>query len=114
VVAAVVWWRRGPIARPEYLEISLLLLLVPLLSPQGWDYVLLAALPAFVCLLDRFREIGPGWRAVTIVGFLLTSLTIFDVLGRALYMRAMAASVISVGALLLTAGLAHLRWRRLA
>jgi len=114
VVAGAVCWRRRSVGHPEYLESGLLVLLMPVLSPQGWDYVLIAAVPAFVCLLDRLRQMGPAWRGVTVVGFALTSLTIFDLLGRALYMRAMAASVMSVGAILLIAALAHLRWRRLA
>ncbi len=41
-------------------------------------------------------------------------LSIFDVMGRAAYGRFMAWSVVSVCALGLAAGLAHLRWRQLA
>jgi hypothetical protein len=114
MLAVVVWRRRAGISRPAYLEVSLLLLLMPLVSPQGWDYVLLAALPGFTCLIDRFKERPRAWQWVTAVGFLLTSLTIFDVLGRQLYFQAMALSVVSVGAVLLAASLAHLRLRALA
>ena len=113
-LAAVVWWRRAGINRPAYLEVSLLLLLMPLVSPQGWDYVLLAALPGFMCLIDRFKERPRTWQWITVLGFLLTSLTIFDLLGRHLYLQAMGVSVVSVGAVLLAASLAHLRLRRLA
>lgn len=35
VVAAVVWFRRGQVAQPAFLEVGLLLLLMPLLSPRG-------------------------------------------------------------------------------
>ena len=38
------------VAAPEYLEFALILLLIPLLSPQGWDYVLLLGTPAIACL----------------------------------------------------------------
>ena len=114
VLAAVVWLRRLTVGRPAFLEVSLLLLLMPLVSPQGWDYVLLAALPGFMCLIDRFRERTRIWQGVTALGFLLTSFTIFDVLGRHLYLQAMALSVVSVGAVLLAASLADLRWRRMA
>jgi len=41
-------------------------------------------------------------------------LTIFDVMGRALYGRFMTLSVVTVCALTVAAGLAHLRWRHLA
>ena len=70
VVAAVVaglavMWARLHVAEPNYLEGSYFFLLVPLVSPQGWDYVLLIALPAYVCLVDRWRELSPNWRAVS-------------------------------------------------
>ena len=38
--------RRRRVSEPNYLEFGLLMILVPLLSPQGWDYVLLIAAPA--------------------------------------------------------------------
>lgn len=114
LVPAIVWWRRQRDGRNAYLEVSLLLLLMPLISPQGWDYVLLVALPAFVCLVDRIRDVGVPWRIVTIAGIALTGFTIFDLLGRKLYAAMMARSLVTVGAVLLVAGLAHLRWRRLA
>jgi hypothetical protein len=113
-VPAIVWWRRTRDGRNAYLEVSLLLLLMPLISPQGWDYVLLVALPAFVCLVDRYRAVTLPWQVVTAAGIALTGFTIFDLLGRRLYTAMMARSLVTVGAVLLVAGLAHLRWRRLA
>jgi glycosyl transferase family 87 len=113
-VAAVAWRRRRQVNTPDYLELGLLLLLVPLLSPQGWDYVLILAVPAIVCLLDRWKERSTPWRVLTGVGFALTSFTIYDLLGRTLYMRLMQWSVITVGAIMLVASLAHLRLKKLA
>ena len=69
VLVIVAWRRRRAVSAPEYLECALLMLLVPLISPQGWDYVLLLATPAVVCLVDRWREltrllaVGTGGRA---------------------------------------------------
>ena len=40
--------RRKQVAEPNYLEGAYFLILVALLSPQGWDYVLLIGLPAYV------------------------------------------------------------------
>ncbi|MEO7192904.1 MAG: glycosyltransferase family 87 protein [Vicinamibacterales bacterium] len=114
LLAAIVWKQRAAVAQPAYLEASILLLLMPLISPQGWDYVLLLATPGFVCLIDRFRDRASGWQVITVVGFVLTSLTVFDVVGRSMYGHLMAASAVSVGALLLMASLAHLRFRALA
>ena len=42
------------------------------------------------------------------------SLTMFDIMGRALYGRFMALSLISVCALAIAAGLVRARWDRLA
>ena len=112
VVAA--WRRRRGVSTPEYLEFALLMLLVPLLSPQGWDYVLLLGTPAVVCLVDRWRELGRPWQWLLGVALALMCLTMFDVMGRTLYGGFMALSVISVCALGVAVGLVHLRWRKLA
>ena len=113
LVATVLVMRRR-VSEPNYLEFGLLMILVPLLSPQGWDYVLLIAAPALFCLLDRWREVWLPWKIVSAVAIALVSFTIFDLLGRGLYTRLMAMAVVSVGALLLVLCLAHLRWRALA
>jgi hypothetical protein len=86
-------------------------MLVPLLSPQGWDYMLLLALPVFACLIDRFDAATVPSRTAIVTGFALTSFTIFDLLGRAVYGRLMELSVVTVGAVLLLAAAAALRWR---
>ena len=113
-VAVWVWRRRQPVRSPGYLELSLLLLMVPLISPQGWDYVLLIGLPAYMCLVDRLGTLSVPWRGVAITGILLTSFTVFDLMGRRLYIASMAVSIVSIGATLLIATLAHLRARALA
>ncbi len=113
IVAAggVVMWRRRHVPEPNYLEGAFFFLLVPLLSPQGWDYVLLIALPAYLLLVDRFRDLSPAWRAMALVGIFLTSFTVFDLLGRSLYTEVMRRAGVSVGALLIAACLVRLRWR---
>jgi len=113
-LAIVVWRRRRAVAAPEYLESALLMLLIPLLSPQGWDYVLLLATPAVVCLVDRWREFPRFWQWGLGVALALMSLTMFDIMGRALYGRFMALSLISVCALAIGTGLVRARWARLA
>jgi hypothetical protein len=105
-------WRRVP--EPHYLDVGYFLLLVPLLSPQGWDYVLVIALPAYMCLVDRWRDLAPTWRAVALTGFFLTSFTVFDLLGRRLYIQSMQLAVVTAGAILIATCLIHLRYRALA
>ena len=70
--------RRAVVAEPNYLEGAYFFVLIPLLSPQGWDYVLLLAIPAYMCLVDRWRETSHAWRAVAMVGFILTSFVVYD------------------------------------
>jgi hypothetical protein len=113
-IAALVFLKRREIDRPEGLEAALLLTMIPLLSPQGWDYVLLLATPAVVCIVDRWRELDRTWRFGQAVALVFMCLTMFDLMGRQLYGRFMALSLVTVAALLLAMGLAHLRWRRLA
>jgi len=114
VLVIVVLTRRHRSSAPEYLECALLMLLIPLVSPQGWDYVLLLATPAVVCLVDRWGELTKWWQWALGVALAVMGLTIFDVMGRALYGRFMTLSVVTVCALKVAAGLAHLRWRHLA
>ena len=49
VAGLFVMSRRQQVAEPNYLEGAYFFTLVPLLSPQGWDYVLVLALPAYMC-----------------------------------------------------------------
>jgi len=106
--------RRQHVSEPNYLEGAYFLMLVPLLSPQGWDYVLLLGVPAYMILVDRWPELSPAWRVTALVGFFLTSFTIFDLLGRSLYASMMRWDAVSVGAVLVAACLFQLRWRAVA
>ena len=106
--------RRQRVAEPNYLEGAYFCVLVPLFSPQGWDYVLLLGLPAYMCLVDRWRDMSPAWRATALLGFFLTSFTIFDLLRRPLYTFLMHVAAVSVGAVLIAGCLVYLRWRAVA
>jgi hypothetical protein len=110
----IVMWRRNDVAEPNYLEAAYFLVLVPLLSPQGWDYTLVIAMPAFVLLVDRWRELSPAWRAIAATGIFFTSFTIWDLLRRTMYTQLMQWAAISVGAVLVAACLVRLRWRAIA
>jgi hypothetical protein len=92
----------------------LLMLLVPILSPQGWDYVLLLATPAVLCLVDRWRLVTRPWQIVTGTAIFFMSFTIFDLMGRTLYRFMMDISVMTIAVLTLAVALVHLRWKGLA
>ena len=107
--------RRGSgIERREVLEGALLLTLVPLISPQGWDYVFLVSTPAIALLANYDRELPSMLRAMTWISIAMIGLAIYDVLGRQNYRTFMDWSVITVCFVVLVAALATLRLRRSA
>ena len=110
----VLMWRSRTVREPYYLEVGYFLVLVPLISPQGWDYVLLIATPAYVLLLDRWRDFSPAWRVVALAGIILTSFTVFDIFRRTLYTILMHWAAASVGAILIAVCLIRLRSREVA
>jgi hypothetical protein len=114
IVAAAVFARRRHVRAPEGLEASLLLTLMPLLSPQGWDYVLLVSTPAVMYLVNYDRELPAAVRAATIVALAGIGLSLYDVMGRRAYGVFMALSIVSVCYLIVIASLATLRLRRVA
>jgi hypothetical protein len=113
-LALAMFARRRTVPHPSYLEVAVLLALVPLLSPQGWDYVALLGIPATVAVLDRWREVGPGWRLAAAVAIGVTGFTIYDLLGRSLYLRGMSLSILTLATVTLVVCAVHLRWRALA
>ena len=113
LIAIVLVWRRRA-RHPLYLEFGLLMLMIPMLSPQGWDYVLLIAAPVFFLLFDRWFDVAMPWRIATAIAVFLVSFTIFDLVGRAAYTQFMLFSAVTLGGLLLAACLTHLRWKALA
>jgi hypothetical protein len=113
-LVGMVWLRRLRVGSPDYLEFALLMILIPLLSPQGWDYLLLLATPAVVCLMDRWPETSRGWQVASGLALILMSFTLFDLMGRTLYAHFMALSIVTVAAISLALAVAQLRWKQLA
>lgn len=113
-MAAVVIWNGRDIPGREVLEASLLLTLIPLLSPQGWDYVFLIAAPAVAVFANYDTHLPRGWRLATWIAIAAIGLSLFDILGRRNYATFMAWSVITVCFVVLAASLTALRVRRVA
>jgi hypothetical protein len=113
-LAGSIWALRRRVTSPEYLEFAYLMLLIPLLSPQGWDYVLLLSTPAVVCLIDRWRETSTPWRLGSAAALVTMCLTTFDMLGRARYGRFMALGIVTICAIVVAASLINLRRQALA
>jgi Glycosyltransferase family 87 len=113
LTAVVVAARRG-IREPDPLEASLLLMLIPLLSPQGWDYVFLISTPAVMLLINELPSIPGNLRAATIASIAAAALSIYDLMGREAYGTFMALSAITICFLVEVAALITLRFRRVA
>ena len=112
--AAFVFTRRRGLPFSEGLEIALLLTMVPIISPQGWDYVFLVSTPGVMYLVN-YRDALPGYlRTGVIVALLLIAFSIFDLMGRPAYKMFMSLSIITSAYLVVIAGLVALRVRRVA
>ncbi len=112
ILAVVLKGRRAVGTMP--LEASLILLAIPLVSPLGWDYTFLSALPAVALVLARMRSFPLSVRVLLAADMAVIALTLYDVLGRRLYATFMSWSVITVCFMGLAAAVAALRWTRSA
>jgi alpha-1,2-mannosyltransferase len=106
--------RRKGIRGAEALEVGLLLTVVPLLSPQGWDYVFLVATPAVVLFANHDDQLPPLLRWTTWAALAVIGLSLFDVMGRQRYATFMSWSVITWCFIVLAAALTAVRLRRVA
>jgi hypothetical protein len=105
---------RGKLTVTDTLEGSLLLLLIPLLSPQGWDYVFLIGTPAVMLLVNYLPSLPRELRIATIVAMAVVAFSIFDVMGRPAYATFMRLSLITVCVIVEVAAVITLRFRRAA
>ena len=113
-VAALVFLSRRGVVFPEGIEGALLLTLMPLLSPQGWDYVFLIATPAIVYLANYLDLLPRPLRLITIVAVATIAFVVFDLVGRKAYYEFMRLSFISLCFFVVIAALATLRLRKIA
>jgi len=82
-------------AFPEYLDGALLLTLIPLLSPQGWDYVLLVGTPAVMLVVNHLGAFSRPVRWLAIACLMVAGLTLWDVVGRRVYTLFMVSSIVT-------------------
>ncbi len=114
ILSAVVFARRSGVGAPDALECALLLTLIPLLSPQGWDYVLLISTPAIMLLVNYEDRLPPHVRILTRLALATIALSLYDVMGRSAYSAFMSLSLITVCYFIVVAALYGLRARAVA
>jgi hypothetical protein len=112
--AALVFALRRGVGAPEGLEAALLLTCIPLLSPQGWDYVFLLSTPAVMYLVNYDRMLPGVMRVLTWIALAVVAFSLYDVIGRRAYAAFMALSVVTVCYLVVVAALVTSRVRRIA
>jgi hypothetical protein len=100
--------------QPHVLEGALLLTLVPLLSPQGWDYVFLVSTPAIALLANYEERLPRLLRVLAAAAILIVGLSLYDVMGRVNYAVFMSMSVITICFLVIVGALTALRLRGVA
>jgi hypothetical protein len=114
IAAAVVFLRRTGVERPEGAEAALLLAITPLISPQGWDYVLVLGTMTLLYIVNDFDQLPRAVQALTVGAIAAVGLTLYDLLGRRPIYALLDLSVITIGMVALIGVLCTLRMRKLA
>jgi hypothetical protein len=98
--------------RAHVLEGALLLTLIPLASPLGWDYTFLMSLLAVALILNHFSRFPKPARVLLGANFAVIALAVYDILGRQTYATFMQWSITTVNFLIVVGALAWLRFRK--
>jgi hypothetical protein len=114
IAAAVVFLRRNSVDRPEGAEVAVLLAITPLISPQGWDYVLVLGTMTLLYVANDFDRLPRAMQVLSAGAIAAVGLTLYDLLGRRLIYTLLDLSVITIGMTVLIAALVTLRMRRLS
>lgn len=94
------------------LDSSMLLILIPLISPLGWDYTLLMSFLGVMIILTHFSDYPKFWRGFLIINVFLIALSLYDLFGREFYAKFMSWSVITINFLILLGYLAYIRLKK--
>ena len=113
-LAAMAFSRRAGVGAPDVLEGALLLTLIPLLSPQGWDYVFLISTPAIMLLINYDDSLPRGARMLTRAALATIGLSLYDLMGRQAYGVFMSLAIITVCYFIVIGALYVLRARAVA
>jgi hypothetical protein len=103
--------RGKTVSRAAVLESFVLLALIPLASPLGWDYTFLSSAPAVMLVCRHFDKYRLFWKGFLVFDFLIIALSLYDILGRRFYAAFMSASVITLAFLALLGYTAYIRIR---
>ena len=100
------------IKRALILDCAIILMIIPLVSPLGWDYNLLFSALGVMIVLQSFDKYSRFWRAVLLANFLVIFFSLYSILGRELYASFMSLSIITINFMIIVAYLSYLRLKR--
>ena len=112
--AGLVFLGRRKVICPDGLEAALLLTCIPLLSPQGWDYVFLVSTPAIMYLVNYHDLLPRPWQFLAAAAVATIAFSVYDLMGRAAYGAFMALSIVTICYLVVIGALGALRARAVA
>ena len=98
---------------PQVLEGMLLLLIVPLISPLGWDYTFLMAAPGVMLLLNYFPYFHKSGKFLLIINFFVIAFLLYDLMGEKFYALFMSWSIITINFIVLVGFLSYLRLKKI-
>ena len=104
-------WGKG-LPHAAVLEVGTLLVLIPLVSPLGWDYQLLTSVLALTVLARHWTDFPRPYRWFLGATLFLIGFSIYDLMGGAAYQAFMAWSLLTLCFLIVTGYLAYLRYLR--
>jgi hypothetical protein len=101
------------VEKAAVLECSVLLFLIPLASPLGWDYNLLMSILGLMIIVHNFPYYTKIWRVILFGNFLIIFFSVYDIIGKDLYSTFMSLSITTLNFLLLIGYLSFLRFKRI-
>ena len=105
----VAGWRRRDAC---VLDGALILALITLISPLGWDYNFMLALLAVALILNNRFAFPKAIQWLLIANFAVIALALYDTMGRAAYGVFMHSSVTTINFCIVIVMLAYLRFRK--
>ncbi|MEW6455648.1 MAG: glycosyltransferase family 87 protein [Acidobacteriota bacterium] len=97
----------------EILESSMILIMIPLISPLGWDYTLISSTLGVVILVKYFNRFETAHKFILVLNFALIGGTLYDLMGRKLYSEFMNYSVLTINFLIIIFYLSLLRLKKI-
>jgi len=107
----VAGWRRP---NSFVLEGALILTLIPLISPLGWDYTFLMALVAVALIVNNRFVFATPIQWLLAANFAIVALALYDTMGRTIYGAFLRWSVTTINFVVVILALAYLRVRQAA